>query len=142
MSTIGGFLQTTVMRVRTSTSGGSGFLNKHICFAFVRCICLGVDVERIVRTRVHARLTANAIVVLEVDHAVVRTEERRGRADRHTRCVLALIAAHHVELAGNIGEGSRFDVLHPCSVDAERHIVLAFARDRASVTTNAVVTVE
>jgi len=110
--------------------------------ALVRRVRFRVDVQRVVGTCVHARLAANAIVVLEVDDAVVRTEQRRGRADRHARRVFALVAPHDVELAGDVGEGTGLDVLDPRSIDAERHVVFALAGNGASMTANAVVTVE
>ena len=103
---------------------------------------LGVDVERVVGARVHARLAANAVIVLEVNNAVVGAEQRRSRADRHARGVVALVAAHDVELASHVGKGSRLDVLDPGSIDPERNIVLALAGDRAGMTANAIVAVE
>jgi len=103
---------------------------------------LGVDVERVVRAGVHARLAANAIVVLEVDDAVIGTKQCVRRADRHTGCVVALVAAHHRKFACDVGEGASLDVLDPCSIDPQRHVVFALAGDSAGMAANAVVAVE
>ena len=110
--------------------------------ALVRGVRFWVDVERVVGASVHARLAANAIVVLEVNDAVVRTEQRRCRADGHAWRIVALVASHHIELAGDIGERTGLDVLHPRSIDAERHVVLTLASNGARMASNAVIAVE
>ena len=110
--------------------------------ALVCGVGLRVDVEGVVGARIHARLAANAVVVLEVDHTIVGTKERICRTDRHARRIVALVAAHHIELARYIGEGAGLDVLDPRPVDPERHVVLALTRNGARMAPNAVVTVE
>ncbi len=110
--------------------------------ALVRRRGLGVDVDRVVGAGVHAGLAADAVVVFEVDHAVVGTEQRRGRADLHARRVVAVVAAHDVELAGDVGEVAGLDVLDPGAVDPDGHVVFALARHGAGVTADARVAVE
>ena len=110
--------------------------------ALVRRVGLGVDVQRVVRAGVHARLAPDAVVVLEVDDAVLGPIERRGRADLHARRVVALVASHHRELAGDVGERTGLDVFHPGAVHPEGDVVLAFAGDGAGVTADATVAVE
>ncbi len=55
-------------------------------------VCFRVDVQRVVGARVHARFAADAVVVLEVHHTVVGTEQSVRRADRHTGRVFAMLA--------------------------------------------------
>ena len=110
--------------------------------ALVRSVGLRVDVQRVVGARVHARLTTNAIVVLEIDHTVVGAKQRRGWADRHARCVFTLIAPHHVELARYIGKRTRLDVFHPRAVYAKWNVMFALASNGAGVAANAIITVQ
>ena len=53
-----------------------------------------------------------------------------------------MIATHNVELAGYVGERPGLDVLHPRSIDAERHVVLTLASNGARMASNAVIAVE
>ena len=110
--------------------------------ALLRGVRFRVDEQRVVGARVHARLAADAVVVLEVDNAVVGTEQCVRRADRHARRVFALIAPHHREVSTRVGKFAGLDVLHPGPVDAERHIVFALARNRAGVAADTGITVE
>src|SRR5437899_2590752 len=52
-----------------------------------------IDVERVVGTRLHARLAADAAIAVQVDDAVGSAIERDRRADRHARCRVAVVAA-------------------------------------------------
>ena len=64
------------------------------------------------------------------------------RDSRHTRRVVALVATHDVELAGNVGKRSGFDVFDPSAIYAQRDVMFALAGHRARMTANAVVAVE
>ena len=44
-----------------------------------------VDVQGIIRTGLHARLTADAALVVEVHYPVLASEQRGSRADSGTR---------------------------------------------------------
>jgi len=61
--------------------------------ALHRGVLVRVDVERVVRARLHAGLAADAAARVEVDDAVGSPEERFRRADLDARGVLAVIAA-------------------------------------------------
>ena len=100
---------------------------------------VGVDVQRVVGAGVHARLAADAVVIIEVDDAVRGPEKRIRRADRHARRVVAVVASHHRKRSAGVGERSGLDVFQPRAVYAERYVVLALARDRAGVASNAAV---
>ena len=110
--------------------------------ALVGRVGLGVDVDRVVGTCVHAALAADAVVVVEVDHAVGRAVEGVGRADRHARGVVAVIAPHHGEVPAHVRERAGLDVLDPRAVDSERDVVLALAGDGAGVAADAGIAVE
>lgn len=48
-----------------------------------------------------------------------------------------MIAARHLKVAFGIGKRADFGVLHPGPIDPERNLILALARRRTRVTTNA-----
>ncbi len=110
--------------------------------ALVSGLRLRIYVEGIVGTGVHTGLAANAVVVLEVHDPIVSAVEGGRGADRHARSILTLVATHHRELAGNVGESTGLDVLHPGAVDSERDVMLALAGNGASVTANTRIAVE
>ena len=103
---------------------------------------VGVYVQGVVGAGVHARLAADAVAVVEVHHPVGGPVQRRGGADGHAGGVVALVAAHHGELAGDVREGPGLDVLHPGAVDAQGHVVLALAGHGAGVAADAASAVE
>jgi hypothetical protein len=105
--------------------------------ALGRGVRVRVDVERVVRARLHARLAADAPVAVEVDDAVRPSVERDGGADRHARGVVAVVAAHHREVTPRVRERTLLDVLHPGAVHAQRDLVLLLARHRAGVAADA-----
>ena len=72
----------------------------------------------------------------------IGTKQRVRRADRHTWCVVALVATHYRKFACDVGEGPSLYVLDPCSIDPQRHVMFALACDGACVAANAVVAVE
>ena len=101
--------------------------------ALGRGVRLGIDVERVVGAGLHARLAADAPRAVEVHDAVRPAVERHRRADRHAGRVIAVIAAHHREVAPRVREHALLDVLHPGAVDAQRDLVLLLAGHRAGV---------
>src|SRR5262249_35279255 len=105
--------------------------------ALRRRVGRGVDVERVVRTRLHAGLAADAAVAIEVHDAVGPAVERDGRADGHARRVVAVVAAQDREVATGVGIAAALHVLDPGAEGAERHPVLFLAGDRAGVTADA-----
>jgi len=105
--------------------------------AFVR-----IDVNGIVRARLHASLTANAALGTEVDDPVFPLVHRGNGTNRHARRVLAVIAAGHLKHAPGIGKRPLLHVLHPGAVHGERDMVFRLARDRAGVAANALAIVD
>jgi hypothetical protein len=96
-----------------------------------------VDVDRVVRTCLHAHLAADAAGVVEVDDPVGSDEECLGGAALDARCVGAVIAAQDRHFAGGVGEGALFDIFHPRPELAYRDVVLGLAGHRAGVAANA-----
>ena len=101
-----------------------------------------IDVDGVIRAGVHAALAADAVVVVEIDHAVGRPEQRPGGADGDAGSVVAVVAAHHREVPVGVGERPGLDVLHPGAVHAEGDVVLALARDGAGMAADAAVAVQ
>ena len=110
--------------------------------ALGRGLGLGVDVERVVGARLHARLAADAAVPVEVHDAVGPAIERHRRADRHAGRVVAVVAAHHAEVAPGVREHALLDVLHPRAVHPQRDLVLLLAGHRAGVTADALALID
>src|SRR5438132_316804 len=92
-----------------------------------------VDVQRVVRARLHAGLAADAAARVEVDDPVGAAEERLGRADRDAGRIVAVIAAQHGEVPACVREHALLDVLDPRPEDAERNVLLLLARHRAGM---------
>src|SRR5262245_29086064 len=95
--------------------------------ALGRRLRLRIDVERVVGTGLHARLAADAAVAVEVHDPVGAPVKSDGGADGDARGVVAVIAAHHGEIAPRVGEGALLDVLDPRAVDPEGNLVLLLA---------------
>jgi len=103
---------------------------------------VGIDINRIVRTRLHASLAANAAVRVEVDDAVLALVHRGHGTDRDTRRLLAMVAARDLKYAARVRVKALLDVLDPGSIHSDRHLVLGLARHRAGVTTNALAVID
>ena len=53
-----------------------------------------------------------------------------------------MIAARNLKNAAGVGELFLFDVLDPCAIDAEWHVILGFAGNGASVAADALAIVD
>src|SRR5690606_33871988 len=105
--------------------------------ALRRRVGVVVDIDGVVGAGLQAALAADAVVTVEVDDAVVPGEQRAGRADLDAGRVGAVVAPHHREVAGGVGERTAVDVLDPGTELADRHLVLRLARDGAGVAPDA-----
>jgi hypothetical protein len=110
--------------------------------ALGRCVVIGIDVESVVRTRLHASLATDAAPVVKIDDAIRPGIKGASGTDFRTRRVIAVVAPHHSEVARRVRELALFDMLHPSAKDANWHLVLLFARDRAGVTPDTSVLVD
>ena len=110
--------------------------------AFVSSIGLRVDVNRVIRACIHAPLTTNAAVVVEVHHPIGSSKQRRGWTNVHTRCILTLVATHDRKVSSGVRELALFDVFNPSAIYTQGDIVFALTRDGARVAPNASLAIE
>jgi hypothetical protein len=110
--------------------------------ALSRGVVVGIDVESIVRTGLHASLATDAAPVVEINDSISSPVERAGGTDFRTRRIVAMVAPHHPEVAGGVGELALFDVLDPSAKYTNGHLVFLFARDCAGVTPDTPVLVD
>lgn len=96
-----------------------------------------IDVERIVRAAMHAALTSDALCRVNVDDPIRSLLERAHRANRHTGCVRALIAAQDGEVSLDRREGPHLGVFNPSAEVPYGDTVLALTSDGAGVTADA-----
>jgi hypothetical protein len=104
--------------------------------ALGRSVVVGINVESIVRTSLHASLATDAEPVVEINDTVRPPVQGAGGTDLGARRVIAMVAPHHPEVARAVGKLTLFDMLHPSAKYAHRHLVLLFAGDRAGMTPN------
>src|SRR5581483_6951976 len=105
--------------------------------ALGRRVAAGIDIQRVVGTGLHTRFAANAAIRIKVNDAVRALIESTRRTDLHARCIVAVITTIHQEIAARVWELSLLDILHPCPVYPDRHIMLSFTCNRTGVATNA-----
>ena len=110
--------------------------------AFGRGVVVGIDVESIVGTSLHASLATDAAPVVEINDSIGSPVEGAGGTDFRARRIIAVVAPHHPEVAGGVGKLTLFDMLDPGAKNTNRHLVFLFARDRAGVTPDTPVLVD
>src|SRR5262249_47248153 len=101
-----------------------------------------VQIDRVVRARLHARAAADARISIDIHDPVRSLLEGVDRADLHARRVVAVVAAQNREVTTDLGIRPVLDVLHPRAEVPDRDIVLRLAGDRAGVAADAAVVVD
>jgi hypothetical protein len=96
-------------------------------------VVVGIDIQGIVGASLHAAFAADASAVVEIDDAISSAVECASRTNFRARSVIAVIAAHHAEVARCMRELAFLDVFDPGSKNANRYLMFFFARNRASV---------
>lgn len=96
-----------------------------------------VQINRVVRTRLHTSPATNACVTIDVDNPIFALRERIDRTDRYARRVGAMIAALNQEQPLNIGERANLGVLDRGPKPPDGDIVLGFAGDGAGMAADA-----
>ena len=124
-----GWLQTEVNFVRAIVTLGSSPR-------------VGIDVNRIVRTRLHTCLAANADIRVEFDDAVIALVHGRDRTYPNARRIGAVITASYLERAGNVGIFTRLHTLNPGTLHTEGYLILAFTSGRTGMTADAGVIID
>ena len=99
--------------------------------------CVRIEVEGVVRACLHACLTANADIAVEIHDGVRPLVESVDGANVYTRSGVTVVAAEHGEVAPNFWECPLLYIFDPCSEFAEGNFIFRFARYCAGVTTDA-----
>jgi hypothetical protein len=89
----------------------------------------------------HTRFASDAAAVVEIDDAVVTAKECARRAYVNAGRIVAMVAAHHAEMAAGVRKLTLFDVLDPGTENAKRDVVLFLASDCARVTADTAVVI-
>jgi hypothetical protein len=110
--------------------------------AFGSSVAVGINIERIVRTSLHASFATNTAPVVEINDAVRASIQRARRTDYGAGRIVAVVAPHHAEVARRVGKFALFDMLYPGTEYSNGHLVLLFAGDRARVTPNTPVLID
>ncbi|GAC1697968.1 MAG: hypothetical protein PVS3B3_23770 [Ktedonobacteraceae bacterium] len=97
----------------------------------------GVNVERIIGTRLHTRFAADAAIGVKIYNAVGSLIQRFCGADSDARRVVTVVAAIYQKIATRIGKLTTLNILDPCPIHAQRHIMFGFARDCAGMAADA-----
>jgi hypothetical protein len=90
----------------------------------------------------HAGLTADTSLVVEVHDAVGSAKKSDGGTNFNARSVIAMIATEHREVSSRIRVAALFNVLHPCAIYAHRNVVLFFTGNRAGVTADTTILID
>lgn len=110
--------------------------------AFGGGIVVGIDIESIVRTSLHAGLTTNAAPVVEIDDSVGPPIQSTGGTDYRARGVIAVVAPHYAEMARSVRKLALFDVLDPGAENTNWDLVFFLTGDRTGVTPDATVLID
>jgi hypothetical protein len=98
---------------------------------------IGIHVNGIVGTGLHAGLATNAALGVEIDDAILALVHRGHRTDRDAGRFLAMVAARDLKYSACVRVNALLDVLHPRPVHADGHMVFGLARYRAGMTSDA-----
>src|SRR3982074_3326205 len=105
--------------------------------ALCRGVIFRVNVNRIVRTGLHARFAPNAAVGIEIDNPVLALIHRGYRADSDAGRFFAVVASSDFKYTTRIREDALLDVLDPRAVDPHGNFIFSFTGDRAGVASDA-----
>jgi hypothetical protein len=103
---------------------------------FGRGIVVGIDVQGVIGTGLHATLAADASLIVKIDDSVGAPVEGFGGANGNAGGRIAVVTSHHPEVAAGVRKFALLDVLHPGAKDAQWNLVFLLARHRAGVTTD------
>ena len=96
-----------------------------------------VYIKCIIRASLHARLTSNTPVAVEIYNSIVSGKQRFRWTDAYAWGVGAMITPSNGKYPSRIWKSSFLYLLYPGPIDADRHIMLGFASDCASVASDA-----
>jgi hypothetical protein len=96
-----------------------------------------VDVKRVIRACLHARLAADAPAPVEIDYPVLAAEKRSHGADSYTGGVIAMIASEHRKESPGRRVFALLYVFDPGAKRPDGDIVFGFAGESAGMTADA-----
>jgi len=104
---------------------------------FCGSVGLGVKIDRVVGTGLHAGFTSDANGWIKLNNAIITLIHRGDRTDTHAGRVGAMIAARHLKAAAHVRIRARFNIFDPRAIHTKRHLIFGLARSRAGVTSDA-----
>ena len=110
--------------------------------ALLGTVRFGVDIDSIVGTGGDAGLAADALASMEVDDAIRTPVHCRGGTDGYAWGSIALIAPIDLKVAPYLGKDTYLHLFHIGTGYADGNIVLLFASDGTSMTSDASVMVD
>ena len=99
-------------------------------------MAVGIDVKRVVGTRLHTGLTANAAAGVEVDNAILALKKSFSWTNSDAGSVVAVVTTIDQEIAARVRKLALLNILDPRAIDANRHIMLRLAGHRTGMTPN------
>src|SRR5262249_59133277 len=105
-------------------------------------VAIRVNIKRVIRTSLHAGLTADAALVIEVDDTVGSAKKSDGGTNLNAGSVVAVVAAEHREVPPRIRVAALFNILHPCAVYSHRDVLLFLAGKLPDMTAVATVLID
>ena len=101
-----------------------------------------IQVDGLIRPRLHARFAADTSVWIKIDDPVSTSVQRTCRTYLDTRRIVAMVATHHSEMPTDIGKLALLDEFHPGPEHADQNVVLFLARHRAGVASDTAVLID
>ncbi len=110
--------------------------------ALGRRVGVGIDIQGIVRTGLHAGFAADAAVLVEVHDAVGAGVERFHGTDFDAGSIGAVVATQHREQPPGIGESAFFHLFDPGAKHPDGYFVFAFTGGGAGVAADTLAVVD
>ena len=103
---------------------------------------VGVDVKRVVGTRLHTRFAPYTAIGVKVNNTIGAFVQRLRWTNSDARRIRTMIAAVNEKIAPRIGKLTLLDVLDPRSIHSYGYIMFGLACHRAGVAADALALVD
>lgn len=110
--------------------------------AFGGGVRLWIDVQGVVRARLHACATTDTAAIVKIDDSIGSPVEGSDRADFNARRGIAMITPHYRKQSRGLRKSPFFDVFDPGAIHTDGDIVLRFTRDRTRMTADTLAVVD
>src|SRR6266581_8780136 len=104
--------------------------------ALCSSLAIGVNVERVIRARLHTGLTANTTAGVKVNNTVAPFIQCLSGTNSDAGSIVAVVATIDQEIAARVRKLALLNILDPRAIDANRHIMLRLAGHRTGMTSN------